>query len=64
MTESSTDENEHQSSLSAILVPVDCAYHKNAHRAGIQLAQLLVSKGASDILTAAKNEVEQMRAGN
>ena len=62
--ESIADDDESQSSLSAILVPSNCVDHKNAHRAGTELAKLLVSKGASEILTAAKNEVEKMRASN
>ena len=62
--ESIVDKDKSHSSLSAILVPADCADHQNAHKAGTELAKLLVSKGASDILTAAKNEVEKMRASN
>ena len=64
MIETIADNDKSQSALSAILVPTDCADHKIAHKAGTELAKLLVSKGASDILTAAKNEVEKMRAGN
>jgi len=47
--------------VSAILVPKSESEYVQARDAGFRLAEIMVAKGAQEILKAAKNEVHKLR---